>query len=484
MAGALTSGIGPAQAFCARLWLIREGLTERKPCAVHHIVEASGQSRHAGAGIMETVRAIETDTGQPDGDPRMDIPPVIGGDERRMHVRAYNYWVSLLNGRPFPAIQDLNPASIEDFGPHSVLLDFSQDPANPIIAFLGRALREEGDHDQSIAAISDVPGGSLLSRLTDHYLEIIANRAPIGFEAEFVDHRGVNTLYRGILMPFSAGGDSIAFVYGVINWKEVVTEGEALALRDEIASVMLDAPLSIWADGPNAAAPFPIEDDFRDTDWFDGEDDGYDANADIGLADRLALARETADVARTAQARTHAALYRALGLAYDFARVAEARTDEYAELLADCGMKAQVRAPMTPVVKLVFGADYDKRRLTEFAAALAYARRTDVPLGGLRTLLESEAGGLKALVAAERLARRPADRPATDPRVTLRAAPAKANIELGPEADGEDEFLLLLGRREANGSVAILTPISAEAPMLERALRRAAGQPNRVDRET
>ena len=41
-------------------------------------------------------------------------------------------------------------------------------------------------------------------------------------------------------------------------------------------------------------------------------------------------------------------------------------------------MKAQARAPMTPIVKLVFGADYDKTRLTEFAAALSYAEREAV----------------------------------------------------------------------------------------------------------
>lgn len=428
---------------------------------------------------MDTVRTIDAEDGQPDNDPRMDPPPAVGTDERRMHVRAYNYWVSLLGERAFPDIQDLDPAGIEDFGPHSVLLDFGRDPENPTVAFLGRALREEGDHQgQDITTIADVPGGSLLSRLTDHYLEIIANRAPIGFEAEFVSRRGVNTLYRGILMPFSAGGETIEFVYGVINWKEMVGEAEAVALRGEVASAMLDAPLPIWADGPNAAAPFPLEQDFRDVDWFDEKagGDGYDATADIGLADRLALARETADAARSAQARTHAALYRALGLAYDFACVAEARPEEYAELLADCGMKAQARAPMTPVVKLVFGADYDKTRLTEFAAALSYARRTDVALGELRALLESHPGGLKGLVAAERAARRPANRPEpVDPRVALRGAPARARVALDVELPPDEEFLLLLGRREADGAVAILAPVPSETKLLERALRRTAG---------
>ena len=50
-------------------------------------------------------------------------------------------------------------------------------------------------------------------------MQIIANRAPIGFEAEFLNQRGDNICYRGILMPFSSDGDTIDYIYGVINWK-------------------------------------------------------------------------------------------------------------------------------------------------------------------------------------------------------------------------------------------------------------------------
>ena len=61
---------------------------------------------------------------------------------------------------------------------------------------------------------------------------------------------------------------------------------------------------------------------------------------------------------------------------------------------------------MTPVVKLIFGAGYDKTRLTEFAAALDYAHRNVVPLGGLADLLAQHGGGLKGIVQAERRARK------------------------------------------------------------------------------
>ena len=122
-------------------------------------------------------------------EPEPDVSTAIGTDERRMHVRAYNYWCSLLEGRDYPSIEDLEPDSIQDFGPHSVLLDFTEGSDNPATQYIGTAIREECGIGDDIKAISDVPGRSLLSRLTDHYLQIIANRAPVGFEAEFVNQR-------------------------------------------------------------------------------------------------------------------------------------------------------------------------------------------------------------------------------------------------------------------------------------------------------
>ncbi|OWK31794.1 hypothetical protein [Sphingomonas mucosissima] len=183
---------------------------------------------------------------------------VIGSDERRMHVRAYNHWVSLLRGRSYPAIEDLKSAAPTDFQAHGVLLDFTGGMDDPAISAIGEALCEECGVDQQISRISQVPARSLLSRLTDQYLQIIANRAPIGFEAEFVGTRGHNTLYRGILMPFSSNGDVIDHVYGVINWKEIVGPAEQAQLDAELAAAVrsqprVEAAPSVWADGPSAS---------------------------------------------------------------------------------------------------------------------------------------------------------------------------------------------------------------------------------------
>ena len=58
-------------------------------------------------------------------------------------------------------------------------------------------------------------------------MQIIANRSPVGFEAEFENPVGETICYRGILMPFSSDGDAIDFIYGVINWKHVDEEADA-----------------------------------------------------------------------------------------------------------------------------------------------------------------------------------------------------------------------------------------------------------------
>ena len=400
----------------------------------------------------------------------------IGSDERRMHVRAYNHWVSLLDGRDYPSIEDLEPGEVADFAANSVLLDFTAGRENPATPYIGAAIREECGIASDIRTIDDVPSRSLLSRLTDHYMQIIANRAPIGFEAEFVNQRGVTICYRGILMPFSSDGDTIDFIYGVINWKQAGdSAGEAAAESSPTFAPQIE--LDSANEPARAAEPAARSAHFS---WEDGPlaEPAEEEPAEIlldesaGLADRLWAARESADAVKTADGRSRAALYRALSMAYDFALASLAEPQDYAELLEESGMKAQARAPMTPIVKLVFGIDYDKTRLTEFAAALAFGLRQQVEAGGFLKFVEDQPGGLKALVAAERQARRPNPKPDTRAEAA-RAQLRKAEpISLGAMT-AQSEFTLVLARRSGAGGVEAVALVEDEK-LVERAIRRAA----------
>src|SRR3954468_4120840 len=188
-----------------------------------------------------------------------DVAAAIGTDERRLHVRAYNHWVSLLPGRDFPSIEDLEPDDVEDFATHSVLLDFTCGHDNPAIPYVGSSIREECGLDDDIRTIGDVPSRSLLSRLTDHYLQIIANRSPVGFEAEFENPGGESICYRGILMPFSSDGDAIDFIYGVINWKHVDADAEDTApVPAQLQPEAIVAQANIEDESPTVVEPLEL----------------------------------------------------------------------------------------------------------------------------------------------------------------------------------------------------------------------------------
>lgn len=392
-------------------------------------------------------------------------PIAFAGQDRRMQVRAYNHWVSLLRGRPCPTLADLDPASIADFGPNSVLLDFGTGTADPAIRFLGAALAAECGVTASIAQVSDAPETSLLSRLAEPYAQIIENRAPIGFETEFVGPRGNQLFYRGLLMPFADDQGAITCIYGVINWKEAV---------DVETQTLLAAEIDASQYAASAARP-------TSPPWPKGTADSSaeppraaQTHRLSPLADQLLLAQESAATVRASDLRRRAALHRTLNRAYGFALAAEAHPADYAALLEDAGLTPQSRAPMTPIVKLIFGAEYDKTRLAEFAAVLAHARRLAVPEGGLDALLESTPGGVKGIVQAERKHR--ADLPhgprsiASDRAAeSLRSRPPLGRVQIPA---GEAEFVLLLARAGAGG-LDIVAKVEGDAALTDRAMRRA-----------
>ena len=426
-------------------------------------------------------------------DAAIDAPPSVGVDERRMQVRAYNHWASLLADRAYPSVEDLD-LERADFGANSVLLDFTQGIENPAIAFLGDRLRDESQIDEEVHYIDQIPGRSLLSRLTDHYLQIIANRAPIGFEAEFENDRGVTIMYRGILLPFSSDDDTIDFIMGVINWKEAAPADEAEELQLSVEQALrgaapLTAPVPVWADGPDSehldddpAPGFAALGDADETDEMlltealIEEAEAFEAlepDADAGLADWLALARETAERAMAADSRSRSALYQAVGKAWDFALAAETQPDAFAELLADAGLTAQDRAPMTPVVKLVFGANYDKTRLAEYACVLGHAKEEGVGRGELASYLDRYPGGLKGLVKDARSRRKP-EGEAEDKGEEAIDALRRAHPAVILEHDaGEAEFVVLIARAMPGGHIGIVAKAADDKALVAKLAKKA-----------
>ena len=404
--------------------------------------------------------------------PGVEAPPVIGQDERRMHVRAYNFWAKLLHGRAFPDITMLDTDNLGDFGPHSVLLDFASGVDNPAIVHVGATLAGECDLAPDVTHIADVPRRSLLSRLTDHYLQIIANRAPIGFEAEFVNGREETILYRGVLLPFSSDGTTIDHILGVINWKRAAEPALSAALNAEMAAAALATPvrqrqaIPVWADGPVAQ---------EQASQAHGDDAGFDATS-ASLADWLAEARANADDSVSLRAQSDTTLHDALAHAWGLAHAAEDAPGDFAEMLQDAGIAPSLRAPMTAVIRLVFGADYDKARVADYAAILDYAAREDIAPHLLAAHLAHYPDGVDGLSRTLKTQKRPAPISPTRKKGlgALYAAAPLASVTLSDCPESDAEFVVLVGRREADGSHAIVAAVPEQDSAHSRTLKAAA----------
>jgi hypothetical protein len=207
-----------------------------------------------------------SDTGSGESDV---LAALVNGDERRLQVRAYRFWTSLQAGRALPLIADLDRAPQPEFAANAILVDVTG--PTPEICFLGHNLQAEAGLADSDLALSQIPARSLISRLTDRSAQVIHSRFALGFEAEFVNHRGVDTLYRGLLLPFSQDGTAVDFIYGVINWKEVARTAPGNGVAPDAAAALAgllrtrgarilwrEAPVAEWLRrGPRAGSSFP-----------------------------------------------------------------------------------------------------------------------------------------------------------------------------------------------------------------------------------
>ena len=375
---------------------------------------------------------------KPDHAPLGDEPVFAFGRERRMHARAYDYWVSLLDGRRMPNVRDMDQRRMTSFADRSVLVDLPEAGGPPVIAYLGGDLRAESEIVAAHPTIADVPQGTLLAELLRRFSDIIAYEAPVGFEAEFAGREDTRLLHRGILLPFADDSGRLAAVYGVMSWKQVAALEPAPDIAAAIGSAFASrasAPVvCAWGDGPGAAltvsASLPPQ----------------------PLAQRLAQARTWAALAATDRTRGDASIHAALGAAYDY-------------------MLAVRDGTLTPrkLVRMVFGADIRRIDRIRYSATLNHAVRLGLGPGRVPAWLDNHDGGYVAVALAERRARRSERRAAQagDQRDWVDAQAALGQIELAIDQD----LMLLIGRRVPQG-IEVIAPVPADDHFTEAAVER------------
>lgn len=398
-----------------------------------------------------------------------EAPVVVTQGDRRMQMRADRHWAALSQGSGLPLVADLRIDRMGAMADHAVLLEL----ATGRLAYIGATLAaqsgvaREGIRAENLRSDSPLADPSLADSLLAHLITqagaIPPDHAPHSIAEDYTDRAGACFLYRAIWLPFATvAGGTVTHRLGIITWKECADAalnaelarlmGEAL--EEAEARLSLPAPAHAALLAPPAPPPVALPES-------------------APLADWLAAARELAQTAALASAsdnpRPRAALYAAIGQAYDFELAT--RRDPYglARLLADAGLVAQRRNPLVPLVRLVFGKNHDKTRVAEIAAALAHGRRLGLGRGAMAPHLARVAGGLKGVVAEERRLRAAENtrRRSHDPaRDRLAAMPVRALDTLAAKGP---EFSVLVVRRMGDGTLALLGEAADDRVLLARA---------------
>lgn len=307
-------------------------------------VQAAG-----GFGAMATAIRAEA---QHDADGPFEPLPLIG-NERRLHVRAYDYWRARAAGRAMPMLADCADIESSAFAGRMAIIDLARDDHPARLRSVGAALAAELPRR---GAIEQSP---LLAELIRRLPAVALQRAPIGFEAELPQETGAGICFRGILLPLADEAGEIAHVLGVMNWRHLSAE----------AGLDLSAALALagTAMAPVATAGSP---------W---DKAGQDATrtAPASGHQRLSAARTWAALATSDRARARAHLHAAIGAAHD--ALADFEVDNARALLP-----------------WVFG---EREDLAAIEAVLAGARRAGLSGRDLAARLDAADGGIDAFLS-------------------------------------------------------------------------------------
>lgn len=510
--------------------------------------------------------------------------------ERRITFCLYESWEKIVEDSRLPPLKKLKRDELEPFKKNMVLLDLREDKDAPTFQVIGQNLEE--DLDQSLVGlrISDVPRRSMLSRVTDHYLEVLRNRVPIAFEAEFVNNGDEKALYRGILLPFSDDGENINFILAGVRW---ILESELAEAEDQPS---VEDLMSIIAAGHDQTKDDAVEDtpteeeieeefvEIEETAPFEDEiideltsladdivfDEELEENEDIteggdteanlihqpsqtekvdALGHKLHLGYsdypierhveleevpredidnkdemvedaiqeqkvieteppETEDAKASPENklpselkkyhkkivkfikkedshhnRSRDSLYNILTAIYDFYHKCEASQDEYHALVSASGLKIQERAPFTPILKICLGKNYDKTRLTEYAAALSIAKHMDISIDDFHDFIKNFPGGIKGCVKEMRAIRKGTSTLNAEHRAPSAEEARDILKELAPidqirlkkviVSKNADEFCLMVGKRYGN-KIDILKILDDSHGKIDPILKRAA----------
>jgi hypothetical protein len=149
---------------------------------------------------------------QPSAEALLTAFKKIDAAERRRHASVLNYWLSIRGDKEFPPLHDLDPLELSDAGPQSILMELISGGHDAEIRHMGEALRGDDWPER----IMDADQPSVLSCIAKKLPIVAISRDFLAFEDEFDAGDGPTRCWV-TLLPLSAGGAWVDYVYGLVS---------------------------------------------------------------------------------------------------------------------------------------------------------------------------------------------------------------------------------------------------------------------------
>ena len=239
---------------------------------------------------------------QPAAETLLSAFKTIDPAERRRHASVLNYWLSIRGDKEFPPLHDLDPLELSDAGPNSILLELISGGHDAEVRHLGEGLEGE----ERVERIIDAPNPSILACVAKKLPIVAISRDFLAFEDEFDGEQGPTRCWV-TLLPLSAGGAWVDYVYALVSIETVKAKGaepkkakkgpepepEPEPIAEEIEEPVtaeteepkIDEPV---ADAPVEEVPEPVADEIEQS--FDAVEDADGEADDEPVASAVAKA--------------------------------------------------------------------------------------------------------------------------------------------------------------------------------------------------
>ena len=143
------------------------------------------------------------------------------GRERRMVLRLLEAWRDAKGTSSFPTPAQMDEIAMPDLYPFCIVLDVTEDPTDPVVTAIGRSISSYAEGSLLGLPTSRFATDTLPFHAVAYVAEVLRKGVPISRGGSFVDKSGVTILYRSIVAPIAADGETVTGLIVAANCREV-----------------------------------------------------------------------------------------------------------------------------------------------------------------------------------------------------------------------------------------------------------------------